>query len=285
MVWPVPGPAGGGDKVAETEDTGMVPDVKSQSTGLVGVLPAAGNATRLGTLPCSKEILPVGIEPGSSGAPRVRVAIDCALEAFRAAGIRRVVIVLTPEKSDIRRYLGDGADRGMDFDYQEVVNSPSSAWSVSAARPAVGDANTALAFPDIQFRPENAIRTLADARSSRSPDLSLALVPSLRGEKVDLVEADERGVVSKIRIKPGPGQQGWTWVAAVWGPRFGRFLADAVSEAKEEGAERHVGDYINAAMDAGLDVDAVRFPAGTALDIGTHGDLAHAWAQNGATDS
>ena len=259
--------------------------MNSQSRDIVGVLPAAGKATRLGTLPCSKEILPIGIVPGPTGAPRVRVAIDCALAAFRAAGIDRVVIVLTPEKDDIRRYLGDGTDRGMRLEYQDVTDSPSSAFSVSAAHPMVGDADTALAFPDIQFQPGNALLALAATRASTPSDLSLALVPSRRGEKVDLVRADGLGAVSRIDIKPGPGHQGWTWVAAVWGPRFGRFLADAVSDAQEPGAERHVGDYINEALAQGFAVNAVRFPDGTVLDIGTHGDLAQAWAQNGEMET
>jgi glucose-1-phosphate thymidylyltransferase len=244
---------------------------------LVGVLPAAGSATRLGRLPCSKEILPLGLVGDDSGQRRVRVAIEDALDGLWAAGVQRAVIVLAPGKEDIRRYLGDGSDRGLEIAYETLADSPGSPWSVNAARERVGDADTALVFPDLRFEPMTALAELRRAAADGSADLWLALVPSNRGEKVDLVRADRDGRVRAIDIKPGAGHSGWTWVTALWRPRFADFLRERLAAVEPGAAERHVGDFINAAIAAGFEARSLRFSDGTARDIGTPVDLALAW--------
>lgn len=246
---------------------------------LVGVLPAAGTATRLGKLPCSKEILPLGIAAGDTPGRSVRVALDCALDALVAAGVNRVLVVLAPNKTDVRDYLGDGADRGLAVDYLTLADSPGAAWSIDAARPKIGEADTLLAFPDIQFRPTSTLRALAEARATAAADLWLGLVPSDRGEKVDLVHTDTEGRVTDIAIKPGSGQHGWTWVGALWGRRFGEFLGAAVMRTPVGAPERHVGDFINEALAAGFVVRTVPFADGWARDVGTPEDLAREWRE------
>ena len=166
---------------------------ESEPRELVGVLPAAGTATRLGRLPCSKEILPLGLVGDDSRHCRVRVAIEDALDGLWAAGVQRAVIVLAPGKEDIRQYLGDGADRGLDIAYETLPDSPGSPWSVNAARDRIGDADTALVFPDIRFEPMTALAELRRAAADGSADLWLALVPSNRGHKVDLVRTTMTG--------------------------------------------------------------------------------------------
>jgi glucose-1-phosphate thymidylyltransferase len=255
----------------------MAANRKSKSRELVGVLPAAGTATRLGRLPCSKEILPVGLVGDDSGHRRVRVAVEDALDALWAAGVQRAVIVLAPGKEDVRQYLGDGADRGLEIAYETLADSPGSPWSVDAAREQVGDADTALVFPDIRFEPMTALAGLRQAAAEVAADLWLALVPSTRGEKVDLVRTDGDGRVTAIDIKPGAGHAGWTWVAALWRPRFADFMHARLAAGKPAPAERHVGDFINEAIEAGFEARALRFPDGAARDIGTPEDLAQAW--------
>jgi hypothetical protein len=57
---------------------------------MIGLIPAAGEASRLGDLPCSKEVLPVGIDDGG----RLRVAADDLLDALAIAGAERAFVVL-----------------------------------------------------------------------------------------------------------------------------------------------------------------------------------------------
>jgi glucose-1-phosphate thymidylyltransferase len=250
---------------------------------LVGVLPAAGAATRLGPLPCSKEVLPLGIGRDAAGRPRVRVPIDYALETLRTAGVRRAVIVLAPGKDDVSRFLGDGSERGIELSYRRLAASPGAAWSIDDARTWVGDADTALAFPDIRFRPATALRALAGAHSEVAADLWLALVPSTRGDKVDLVLTEDDGAVREIEVKPGPGHEGWTWVTALWSPRFADFLHRRVAGLGRGAGERHIGEFVNDAIAAGLEVRSLAFDGGAARDIGTPEDLEREWRNDPLT--
>jgi glucose-1-phosphate thymidylyltransferase len=220
----------------------------------IGIIPAAGRARRLGKLPCSKEILPVAISPEQRDRP-VRVAIDDALDAFRAAAIRDVIIVLSPQKQDIRAYLGDGAPWDLRIEYVFIEDSPGSPFSIDRARPLLADRPVALAYPDICFRPVDTVAALVAAIKRTSADLMLALVPSAAGHKVDLVRVDEARRVTGLDIKPGAGQTGWTWTSAVWSPVFTEFLSRQVARfgqggdnSRLPGKEFHVGDVIQAGV-------------------------------------
>jgi glucose-1-phosphate thymidylyltransferase len=249
----------------------------------IGVIPAAGRARRLGRLPCSKEILPVAVRPQPSDRP-VRVAIDDALDAFRTAAIRDVVIVLSSLKADIRSYLGDGREWDVDIEYVLIDDSPGSPFSIDRARPVLGDRPVALAYPDICFRPTDSVAQLLAAIERTSADLMLALVPSDAGHKVDLVRIDRAERVTALEIKPGAGRTGWTWTTAVWGPVFTEFLGRQVARFARGGENRrlagtecHVGDVIQAAIEEGLTIEALTFASGGARDIGTADDLARVW--------
>ena len=76
---------------------------------IVGIIPAAGTATRLSPLPCSKEILPVGMEQwGDKPYRRPKVAIQYLLDAMREAGIKKTYLIIRNNKWDIPAFLGDG---------------------------------------------------------------------------------------------------------------------------------------------------------------------------------
>ena len=139
-----------------------------------------------------------------------------------------------------------------------------------------------LVFPDIIFRPHDAIRNIVSCRERTGADVALALVPSDRGEKVDLVSVKDTGEVLEIRSKPGSGHAGWTWVAAAWGRKFTEFLHEFVgrhghSACSDTGGELYVADVLNDAIRQGLAVDSVKFGDGHALDIGTADDLELSW--------
>ena len=140
-------------------------------------------------------------------------------------------------------------------------------------------------FPDIMFEPRAAIAAYLASFEPKECDVVLPLVPSTRGDKVDLVAIDNDDNVREIRPKPGAGQHGWTWVAAAWSPAFTAFLHHFVSThaAKIEhpsGSELYVGDVMNAAIAAGLSVKARKFASGETIDIGTPDDLAAVWQQS-----
>ena len=82
---------------------------------IVGLIPAGGQAKRLGALPCSKELYPIGFRKAEQDGVLPKVACHYTLEKMRAAGITEIYIVLKEGKWDIPTYLGDGAIAGCAF--------------------------------------------------------------------------------------------------------------------------------------------------------------------------
>ena len=248
-------------------------------SNIIAIIPAAGHGARLGSLPFSKELYPVGFCRSPNGAPlRPKAACEYLLEALRLAGIARGFVVIRPEKSDIPAYLGDGRVFGLHLAYIAVAASPSSAHSVDAVFPFVGDAVVALGFPDILFRPSSMFRTLACHQANSKADVVLGVVPTTRPEKADVLVLDAAGRVSDLIIKPSSTDLRQTWAGAVWAPTFTRFLHDWLSGrgAGDPGAahgEIFLGDAIRAAIACGLCVEGVDFAEGAAMDIGTPDDL------------
>jgi glucose-1-phosphate thymidylyltransferase len=74
---------------------------------ILGLVPAAGQATRISPLPCSKELYPVALQPGKSGA-RPKVVSQYLFEHMRRAGIRKAYVILREGKWDIPAYFNDG---------------------------------------------------------------------------------------------------------------------------------------------------------------------------------
>jgi glucose-1-phosphate thymidylyltransferase len=258
---------------------------------MIAVIPAAGSAERLGALPCSKAILPVGFSQHPNGSGRVRVAIEDAIEALSRAGVSRLIILIGPDSLDIPAYLGSGAPWKMKIAYRIVEESPSVPFSLDQARPFVLDQDVVLTFPDTLFTPADAIERLVNKWCDSQADVLLALVPTDKGHKMDLVTKDDSDRVIQLDVKPGPGQSGWTWFAAVWNPRFTEFMHDELRDSLrqtghpaagtgERRRELGISDLINKAMSDAMDVQVVTFGDGSAHDIGTIDDLERSWGGN-----
>ncbi len=240
------------------------------------IIPAAGTGSRLGPLPHSKELVPVGADH----VPVIQYLLDRCV----AGGIERAQIITRPQKSDIAETLGRGY-RSVQLDYLETDATPSAVHTIAVAlnntQAQHSDAPQpiwALGFPDILFEPHDAYRTLF-AELGRGRDLVLGLFPTDRPDKTDMVEIDEAGRVLNIRIKQACIGLRYTWSIACWSHRFSELLLTAIaSERAETDRELYVGDVILQALEADLDIATVRFPDGWALDVGTPDDLRRAQA-------
>ena len=253
----------------------------ARNPNIIAVLPAAGKASRLGPLPCSKEILP--LQPDGKGSyaplPGSRVVIEEALHMLGENGIDDAIIVTAPGKEDISAYLGDGPVGGVRLTYKVLANSPSVPHTLQTGIASRKEEDVLIWFPDILVTPRNVVSRLAARHRESGADVTLALVPSDRGDKVDIVDVDESGKVLAVSPKPGAGVSGWTWVAGMWSAGFTEFLGLQVSQGHARpGRENQVGDIINAACQDTFIVQSVNFPVVRALDIGTPDDLARLWA-------
>lgn len=256
-----------------------------RSREVVGVVPAAGLATRLGRIPVSKEVLPVGWEAGPSGSPKVKVVSEYLLEAFLRAGIQRAFFVIRRGKWDIPEHLGDGSDFGLRIGYLLMGLPHGAPYTIDQAHPFVREATVALGFPDIIFEPVDAYARLLERHRASEADVTLGLFPARAPETCDMVDADPGGKVRRIEVKPPRSALVHTWGIALWEPRFGDFLHERVARGLVGAAgakETYVGEAIQAAIGEGLRVEAMPVSESPYIDIGTPEAYAEALRKHAA---
>jgi glucose-1-phosphate thymidylyltransferase len=245
---------------------------------IVGLIPAAGQGSRIGPLPCSKEIYPVGFGsfPGKDGL-WPKASCQYVMEKMRLGGIRKVFVVLREGKWDIPLFLGDGHNCGIHIAYL-MRNLPYGVpFTLDQAYPFLADNMVALGWPDIILQGENEYQQLIDHQKDTHAHVVVGLFPADRPEKVDMVEVDEFGRVKEIVIKPASTNLCFTWGMAIWTPVFSEFLHEFVRMAAQRDAEQSpeifVGDVIRAALQDGLKVEGVHVSDTPYIDIGTPEDL------------
>jgi glucose-1-phosphate thymidylyltransferase len=252
---------------------------------IIGLLPAAGRASRVSPLPGSKELFPVGFGPmaGRRGL-RPKVAAHYLLEQMRLAGARQAYIILRSGKWDIPAYFGDGHLQDMHLAYLIMRHPFGVPYTLDQAYPFIQSATIVFGFPDIVFFPRNAYVQLLAHMTAHDADVTLGVFTAQRPEKMDMVEPGEADRVCRIEIKPRVTHLTQTWIAAVWKPAFTQFMHESVARDAENrrqsdtagsvpDRELHLGETIQAAIDHKLNVSMVRFDSGRYLDIGTPEDI------------
>ncbi len=245
---------------------------------VIGLIPAAGTASRITPLPCSKELYPVGFRPvDRERGIRPKVVSHYLLEKMRLADITKAFIILRKGKWDIPAYFGDGKLVDMHLAYLMMDLPYGAPFTLDQAYPFVQDALVALGFPDIIFEPDDAFRRLFLRQTKTNADIVLGLFPASNPHKTDMVELDDNGRIVALHIKPEQTQLTYTWQIAVWTPVFTCYMHEYVSAKKivytQHQNELFVGDVIQAAIQDSMHIETVLFPDGRCLDIGTPEDL------------
>lgn len=253
---------------------------------VIGLIPAAGQATRLAPLPGSKELYPIGLS-GEGNTARPRVVSHFLLEAMRRAGIGRAFFILREGKWDIPAYYKDGAALlDMSLGYLIMRHPYGPAFTLDAAYPFVRGATVAIGFPDIVFQPEDAYAHCLARLQESGADAVLGLVPYDRAETADMVDRDEAGRVRAILIKQPAPHLRYSWVVAVWASTFTEFMHGHLAGALQQldlTQEWHVGRVVQAALGAGLRVESVAFPEGGYVDYGSPEALRRVYASESVT--
>jgi len=256
---------------------------------VIGLVPAGGQATRLAPLPCSKELYPVGFQLAVNGnSPRPKVVCHYLLERMRLAEIAKAYIVLRKGKWDIPAYLGDGQMLDMHLAYLMMRLPLGVPYTLNQAYPFVQDALVALGFPDIIFQPDDAFVHLLARQAATKADVVLGLFPTDQPQTADMVDVGDNGQIRRIFIKPLQTSLRYTWIVAVWTPAFTHFMHEHLAAIQAKGVqddtgsdcpdrrELFVSDVIQAAINAGLQVEKSLFPNGSYLDIGMPDNLVRA---------
>ena len=249
-------------------------------TDVIAIIPAAGKATRLPDITCSKEIYPVAWQQPGLNNESVKEKPVCfyLLEKFTHAGINKGIMIIREEKSDIIKTLGNGNCVNMDIAFQMLKLPYGTAYTIDQAYPFVKNQIVAIGFPDILFSTDNAFTTILNTLHNSEADVVLGLFPADRPHKVDMVNIDTTMNVTEIDIKPESTPLTLTWGIAVWKPAFTQLLHETLINLvrQDSDPELFIGDVIKIAIDKGMEVKAEQVSKAPYLDIGTPDDLARA---------
>lgn len=227
-----------------------------------GVIPAAGNGTRIQPLAFSKELLPVGSREDAAG-EHPKAVSEYLIERMTLAGAGKICFVISPGKSDILQYYGSRVGRA-DLAYVVQPQAAGLCDAIFRARSLIHpDESVVVGLPDTIWFPADALRTLPADR------LSFLLFPVEHPELFDAVVTDERGCVLRIQVKSHEAQTRWVWGAFRMPGHIYHELHDFW---QARGAtDEYVGSLVNAWLAQGGQAAGVR--AGEAyVDVGTlHG--------------
>ena len=95
----------------------------------IGLIPAAGYATRLKNLSCSKEIYPLHIRQKKREIKDYPVSA-CLIDAYRKAGIKEIHMIIREGKEDICEKLGNGDAFGVNLNFLYTQIPYGSAYTV-----------------------------------------------------------------------------------------------------------------------------------------------------------
>lgn len=239
---------------------------------LVGLLPAAGRGSRLGAIPSSKEIMPLGFHPvddGESARWKPFTTMEAHLRAHAQAGIRRTIIVLGRNKYDIMDYLGSGERYGLKLSYlfQEALRGMP--FALDLARPWAASATTMFSMPDTLIEPTESFALLARHHEARQADVTLGLFPTDNPSKFGMVDIGADGRINRFVDKPKQTRLTLMWGLAVWSPRFAGFMHEYLAHVPADAKETVLSDVFQAAVDAGLHVEPLRLDGASYSDVGT----------------
>ena len=249
------------------------------SNELVGLIPAAGYATRISPLPASKELFPIGfrkvqLESGIQLHPKV--ISHYLLDNMFQSGTRKVYIVLRRDKTDIMDYYGDGKKFGGHIAYLADDNVRGMPYTMDVAWPWLQGNTVLFGMPDTIFTPADAFSRLLAQHHATNADVTLGIFPTNCPEKLCPVELDESARVLTMIDKPAHAHIRNTWGCGCWDHKFTEFMHNYLEPASVSDRTAVLADVFLAALEQGLSIFGLFFAEGEYIDIGTPDDLAMA---------
>ena len=227
-----------------------------------GIIPAAGNGTRIQPLAFSKELLPVGHRE-DGGVERPKAVSEYLIERLVLGGADKICVIISPGKYDILQYYGARVGRA-DIAYIVQPRAAGLCDALFRARPLVHpDEPVLVGLPDTIWFPRDALGSMPTDR------LAFLLFPTARPELFDAVVLGEHERVEQIQVKSAQARSNWIWGAFRMPGHVFHALGD-LWEARDR-SDEYVGSLINAWLEQGGEAVGVR--AGERyVDVGTlHG--------------
>lgn len=224
-----------------------------------GIVPAAGQGSRIQPLAFSKELLPVGSR-AEGEQERPRAVSEYLVERLVLGGATRICFVISPGKSDILEYYG-GNVFSADVFYAVQPRPAGLCDAVFRVAPLVRpDDDVLVGLPDTIWYPEDALAHLPAGA------LSFLCFPVERPEFFDAVVASGDGRVEEIQVKQPGARSNWIWGAFKMSGRGFHELHELWLEPGR--GDEYIGTLVNAYLQRGGQARALRI--GTAyVDVGT----------------
>jgi glucose-1-phosphate thymidylyltransferase len=229
---------------------------------IIGIVPAAGRATRLPDRSCSKELIAVGD----------RAISEYLVEAMVEAGAERLCMVIAPDKHDIVEFYGAGERHRAPIAYvcQEQPTGMSDA--IDSAYPWLRGATVLMGMPDTIVQPEDSLARIRALLERQECDIALAIAPTSEPERLGPVNVAADGRVLEIFDKPRVAPHNRVWTVACWSARFTEFLHQHL-RAHRRDDEAPLGLIFQSAIAQGFAARAITFAAGCYIDAGTTAGL------------
>ena len=224
-----------------------------------GIVPAAGQGSRMQPLAFSKELLPVGSRT-EGDRERPRAVSEYLVERLVLGGATKICFVISPGKSDILEYSG-GSVFSAELFYAVQPQAAGLCDAVFRAAPLIAaDDYVLVGLPDTIWYPDDALARLPDKAAS------FLCFPVEQPQYFDAVVADDGGDVREIQVKCVAARSNWIWGAFKLSGRAFHELHDLWREPGRH--DEYIGTLVNAWLGRGGRATAVH--AGTAyVDVGT----------------
>lgn len=231
---------------------------------VVGLVPCAGLGTRLG-LPFSKEMFP-DLHAGS-----YRPVIAHALEVLKLTGVTETIFTISPNKTDLLTFLGNGKRFGMRFTYCIHPEPISLAHSLDEAYHVTKDRTVAFVMPDTIITPTTLLQDTLALYLRSEAEVTLTCFKTNTPQKFGMVRllGDK---VTDIQDKPSTTDLKWMWGAMIWGPQFTDSLHRFVSSGRTPETEPPLSNSLADAIGRNK-VNALLADSGRYVDIGTYDEI------------
>ena len=231
-----------------------------------GLIPAAGSGTRLGpfTQAIPKELLPVGD----------KAVIEHVVEAFVAAGITDIVIVVSPRKHGLSDYFGSGKRFGVNLTYVVQDERLGLANAVAAGEHVINGSSFAVVLGDNFFSPNTVLHDLKEFHETNNADVTIGVVEVNDVTRHGIIKPDGIDVVDLVE-KPEPADAPSNLgIAGVYIFEPGIFKAIQDTKPGFKG-EYQLTDSIKVLVEQGARVVYKKI-SGIHIDVGTPEDLMRA---------